>query len=457
MSRREKKRLFRLTCKRLLDQTCNISNSSPIASLIEEENNEINEILETNIFIPSSILEESIIELPSLPMKSIPVNEIISKPIIVLVIVAGDISSIKYGIWKEKFPNCCNNNNLNLIFSSDLSELIEQNNNSSNNMKCNKNKNNKKKSKNNNGVYINPSIPLTYPTSITHILVESNIYDKLSASSLNKLNELCNIYPNIYYGDGEDIKEIDTCKDLIKVVSQEWIFACISGNKIAKEKDYYNYYMNWKSSPSMIFESNEILHPLPKRPEKKDYVVDKTKFMCFNSNLIEEVKDSKSRDNKFPINKILSDLFFEYSLLVEQRNEKNDMFRKRAFARASNSIKDLLFEISLDNMNRLRRLIYPKYLNENKKDKKIFGERVIKRIQEYFDSNGIIAEFNRLKEDPIMLARVQLTRVWGIGPVKAREIMNNHNIYSIEHLREFVKGSPKLLNDQQIIGRIIVL
>lgn len=445
MSRREKKRQFRLTCKLLLEKTSVISN--PITSLKEKDNNEN---LKSNLYIENinNISSYNVIEseteiepLPIEPLtKSITENDS-PKKINVIVIQSNDITTMKYDVWKNNSKNL-----ISKIFKSDLSDINEQNNNSNNKDKKN---NNKKKSKNNNGAPMNPRtlVPLAYPTSITHIVVESNIYDTLPNPSLDKLKELIKIYPNIYYGDGKDIKENE--KDLIKVVSQQWMILSLSRNKIAKENEYL---MKWNSSILMIFETNEALTPLPERPEKKEYVVDKTKYMCFNSSLIEGIKDSnKVNENKFQINKILTEVFFEYSLLVEQRNGPNDMFRKRAFARASNNIKDLSFEINLTNMNRLKDLIYPKYLYEDKKDQHIFGKGILKRIQEYLDK-GVIQEFKILQNDPIMLARMQLTRVWGVGPIAARKLMNDHNIYSIENLIKSVKINPKLLNEQQTIG-----
>ena len=75
-----------------------------------------------------------------------------------------------------------------------------------------------------------------------------------------------------------------------------------------------------------------------------------------------------------------------------------------------------------------------------------FGPGIMKILKEYVSTGKITALENERKRPENVLANV-----YGIGPKKARELVNN-GITSISKLREEYKKNPKLLNDVQTKG-----
>jgi len=75
-----------------------------------------------------------------------------------------------------------------------------------------------------------------------------------------------------------------------------------------------------------------------------------------------------------------------------------------------------------------------------------FGPGIMKILKEYVSTGKITALENERKRPENVLANI-----YGIGPKKARELVNN-GITSISKLREEYKKNPKLLNDVQTKG-----
>lgn len=78
------------------------------------------------------------------------------------------------------------------------------------------------------------------------------------------------------------------------------------------------------------------------------------------------------------------------------------------------------------------------------------GEAISKKIKEVL-ATGVLASAEVAKKTYSIDAYDALLACYGIGPAKARELVDA-GIRSIADLREAVRANPKLLNDKQLIG-----
>lgn len=113
-----------------------------------------------------------------------------------------------------------------------------------------------------------------------------------------------------------------------------------------------------------------------------------------------------------------------YSIMLSQ----GEPFRARAYKKAQESI--MTFKYDITDPNQL-------------KGKPGIGETILKKLQEYVET-GTLRVLEREKTNPVNI----FTQVYGIGPKKAKELVQKHKITSIDQLRE----NQELLNDKQKIG-----
>jgi len=86
------------------------------------------------------------------------------------------------------------------------------------------------------------------------------------------------------------------------------------------------------------------------------------------------------------------------------------------------------------------------------KNKRIngIGEKIQKKIKEIIET-GVLASAEKAKEVYNIDALDALQKIYGVGPVKATELVKA-GYTSIAQLREAIKKNPKILNDKQKIG-----
>ncbi len=91
----------------------------------------------------------------------------------------------------------------------------------------------------------------------------------------------------------------------------------------------------------------------------------------------------------------------------------------------------------------------PIYSIEDVKDVKGVGEKIKLKITEIIET-GELQQVESIKDDAInvMNATTELSEVFGIGPIKAKELYEKHHIKSVNELKEHLE----LLNDKQKIG-----
>lgn len=125
------------------------------------------------------------------------------------------------------------------------------------------------------------------------------------------------------------------------------------------------------------------------------------------------------------------DILKQLTLLANDKKAKNDTFRYRAYIKAITAIKEHKEEIisvkDLDNINGLA--------------KGSIREKIIEYIK-----TGNIKEIEKITNESTIIQT--LSNIYGIGPAKSNELVNKHNITSIEDLRK----NQELLNDKQKIG-----
>jgi len=87
--------------------------------------------------------------------------------------------------------------------------------------------------------------------------------------------------------------------------------------------------------------------------------------------------------------------------------------------------------------------------------------KILEKVEEYL-STGTIAEAEKALENPIVKAVTNFTKIYGIGPVKAKELYNKYNITTIEELKQLLASQPpitaktkpkdKIVNEKQQLG-----
>jgi DNA polymerase/3'-5' exonuclease PolX len=108
--------------------------------------------------------------------------------------------------------------------------------------------------------------------------------------------------------------------------------------------------------------------------------------------------------------------------------DANDKFRAKSYSDAINKIKALPYKITMESQIPLSKTskIYAKV-------KQFLIEGTIEGVREQIDSQSVFKDLLNIAE---------------VGPSKARDLIENHNIKSIENLAEHLD----LLNDKQRIG-----
>ena len=126
--------------------------------------------------------------------------------------------------------------------------------------------------------------------------------------------------------------------------------------------------------------------------------------------------------------------------MAKQALKDRNTFKARAYTKVIGQIKNSTVPIyTIEDVNNLN------------------IEGIGKSIKEIIDEvikTGAHEAANNIKNNPETSLFDNLTKIYGVGPVKAKDLMANktHNIKSIEDLRAAALTDAKLLNDKQRIG-----
>ena len=107
---------------------------------------------------------------------------------------------------------------------------------------------------------------------------------------------------------------------------------------------------------------------------------------------------------------------------------KGEPFRARAYKKAEETI--MMVKTDITDVNQLKGMPG-------------IGSTILSKLVEYVET-GTLRLLERERDNPVNI----FTKVYGIGPKKAKELVEKHGIKTIEKLRE----NQGLLNDKQVIG-----
>jgi len=126
----------------------------------------------------------------------------------------------------------------------------------------------------------------------------------------------------------------------------------------------------------------------------------------------------------------------ELSVLEHKERQERNIFKARAYDKVISELK-----------------IYPDKITSIKDIDNIqgVGVKIRAKIEEIINT-GVLKAAQVIKANKKTDITNQLMDIHGIGPVKAKQLVSEYNIKTIEELRNLVEKNPKILNDKQKIG-----
>jgi DNA polymerase/3'-5' exonuclease PolX len=139
--------------------------------------------------------------------------------------------------------------------------------------------------------------------------------------------------------------------------------------------------------------------------------------------------------------KLIQMLKIEHNLLIDKTERIKNSYKISSLAK---------------NMNIIHKMKRKIQSSEELKNIYGFGKGTLSRVDEILNT-GTLSELDSLKEkhkklELQNLAVEELTSVIAIGPVKAIELVNEHNIQSVADLKNRVKKGTIQVNDKIILG-----
>lgn len=120
------------------------------------------------------------------------------------------------------------------------------------------------------------------------------------------------------------------------------------------------------------------------------------------------------------------------SVLENFEKQSKNVFKARAYAKVIREIKELSGPIE-----RVEQVIALPGV----------GKSMEEKIREIFQT-GHLQKAQEIEERPDYGVAEVFMKIYGVGPVKAEELIHKHKIHSLEALRQH----PELLNEKQLIG-----
>ena len=130
-----------------------------------------------------------------------------------------------------------------------------------------------------------------------------------------------------------------------------------------------------------------------------------------------------------------SGILKELTKLANDKKAKKETFRYRAYAKAIQAIKEYDGEItSIDDLDKVSGL----------------AKGSIRTKIEEFIKTGEIQQVKAITEDSKVID--DLSNIYGIGPSKANELVNENKVSSIDDLKIKLEKDETILNNVQKIG-----
>jgi len=134
--------------------------------------------------------------------------------------------------------------------------------------------------------------------------------------------------------------------------------------------------------------------------------------------------------------KLIIDILKLFLIDAQRSDEPAAPFKVRAYTNAIKAIEEygpITKKSDADNLL---------------KDKKI-GKKIRDKLYEIIET-GELEEAKGLQK--VEKVREELLNIYGVGPVRADELINDYNVKSLDDLREIVLKDPSFLTDAQILG-----
>lgn len=130
----------------------------------------------------------------------------------------------------------------------------------------------------------------------------------------------------------------------------------------------------------------------------------------------------------------------ELEILQKNELQLKNVFKARAYGKVLAQIKNLEPSKPIRNMEDLEAEGFTG-----------IGAAIRAKLEEIFAS-GHLEAADALRENSHVGAKDAFMKVYGIGPVKANELVTKNNLRTIADLRAASAANPKLLNDKQKVG-----
>jgi len=134
----------------------------------------------------------------------------------------------------------------------------------------------------------------------------------------------------------------------------------------------------------------------------------------------------------------LNELIYLLQQLESIMKMKGEYFKTKAYQNAIDALVNVQHKgihiYSNDDLNQLKQV-------------KGIGETILRKCKEYIQTRTLNT-LEREKQNPLYI----VSKIYGVGPKKAKELVEKEKIHSIEELHKALETNPKLLNDTQKIG-----
>lgn len=142
--------------------------------------------------------------------------------------------------------------------------------------------------------------------------------------------------------------------------------------------------------------------------------------------------------SKLPMKCYMNELIQVLQKLEYFMSIKGEYFRAKAYQNAIDGLVQLQHkDIHIYSIDDLKQL-------DNVKG---IGETIVRKCKEYIQS-GKLNAIEKEEKNPLFI----FSNIYGIGPKKAKELVEKEKLHSIEDLHIALETNPKILNDTQKIG-----
>lgn len=123
-------------------------------------------------------------------------------------------------------------------------------------------------------------------------------------------------------------------------------------------------------------------------------------------------------------------------LLEEEEKSNKQIFKSRAYSKAIQNL--ILFNKPITSAKDIEHLDG-------------IGDKIYQKVEEIINT-GTLKRTEKIKKDLNLLHRQLFENIYGVGPTKSKQIVDEYKCTSISELRKYSKTHPDCLNDKQKIG-----